>query len=212
MSPSRSVLSGVLLLGLLLAAGAGWWFFTATRFPAFRLILVGSRSSSDALDVSGGNLVVTAPDPGIFFGTVRKPGHREEFTYLVVFRYGPALAEAAGHGIQFQCSSEGGTAEVANAIEIGDARIAVDYHIELDRELTGVDTEALTVNGSPVDMAAGRVFLVDLTAGAPEYRQRRVDLPPIEGRPETTDAVEALVGAVRKSLAEADPEIAAFLK
>ena len=95
-----------LIIGLVLVAGVGWWGFTRLWRPRSSSSLRGSSGSSGQLGVSGGNLVVVGPRPGIFFGTVRKPGSPEQFTYLILFRYGRPAADGSSRGIQFRSASE----------------------------------------------------------------------------------------------------------
>jgi len=88
----------------------------------------------------------------------------------------------------------------------------VGYRVELDQDRGQAVTEALTVDGQERDPSAGRVFLVDLTADTPVYRQRRLDLPAIIAAPAKPEDVEWLVKEVRKVLADKDPEIRDFLR
>ena len=72
--------------------------------------------------------------------------------------------------------------------------------------------ESLTVGGKRVDMTAGRVFLIDLTADAPAYRQKKAELPAIPAKLDTPADVERLADIIRASLESQDPEIKAFLR
>ncbi len=210
MKKRTTILIGLAAVVLLLGGGVGWWVAQSTATP-FKLVLRGSRSTSDKLAISGGNLVVVAPQPGILFGTVTKPAGAEEFTYLVLFRYGLPRSDGSERGLRFQCGSDGQTAETSNTIELNGKRIEASYRIELDEERAAVASEKLTVGGQQRDPAAGLVFLIDLSEEAPIYHQKRVELPEISGALETPQDVERLAETIRASLARQDPEIAEFL-
>lgn len=77
MTHRRKLLLGLLFVSLILVAGAGWWRYTRSQSLSFKMVLRGSSSSSGNLGVSGGNLVIVAPKPSVFFGTVRKPSSPE---------------------------------------------------------------------------------------------------------------------------------------
>jgi hypothetical protein len=208
------LLLALLLLGLVLVAGAGWWWWYAQSLPLpFRIVARGSSSSSGNLGVSGGSLVLVAPKPGIYFGTVRKPGGPEQFTYLILFRHARPGSHGSKWGIESHCTSDTrGTAETKDAIELDGKRIEAAYRLELDETLTAVANESLAIGGKNVDMVSGRVFLIDLGAETPTYQQKKVELPAIPSPLESTDDVERLAETIRTSLESQDPEIKAFLR
>ena len=213
MTHRRKLLLGLLTIGLVLVAGAGWWWYAQSLPLPFKIVARGSRSFSGNLGVSGGSLVVVAPKPGIYFGTVRKPGGPEQFTYLILFRYGRPKSQGSSRGIESRCTSDSrGTAETKDAIELDGKRIEAAYRIELNETLTAVANESLAIGEKSVDMTAGRVFLIDLTAETPTYQQKNVELPAIPSQLESTEDVERLAEAIRKSLESQDPEIKAFLR
>jgi hypothetical protein len=209
MTHRRKLLLGLLFIGLVVVAGAGWWWYA--RSPSLPIVLQGGSCSSDNLGVSGGNIVV-APKPGVLFGTVRKPGSQEAFTYLILFRYGRPKPHGSNQG-QFHCTSDGSKAETKHAIELDGKRIEAAYRIELNQTRTAVANESLTIGGKSVEMTSGHVFLIDLTAEAPAYQQKKVvELPAIPSQLESTQDFEQLAEAIRKSLESQDPEIKAFLR
>ena len=211
MSQLSKILFGLALLALIVAAIAGVQFVRFSS-PAFKMVMQGSSSTSDKLQVSGGNLVVIAPRPGVFFGTVKKPGGEEQFTYVIFFRYGAPLENGAGHGIDFHCTSDGRSAETKDAISLEGKRIEAAYRVELDEAHAAVASERLTIGGNDVDIAAGQVFLIDVTAETPQYRQKKATIPAIVAKRDSTQAVEQTAQTLRKELAAQDPEIKEFLK
>jgi hypothetical protein len=221
MTRRRKFLLGLLVLGLVLVAGAGWWYagfhrwagwswLTGSRLP--KIVQQGPRSLCGQLGVSGGNLVFAAPEPSLVFGTVRKPGGPEQFTYLILFRYGRRPSVGWDRDYRFHSTSDGRKAEAKDSMELNGRRIEVVYRVELDERLAAVANESLTIDGQSKDMSSGRVFLVDLTAGTPAYRQKEADLPAIPSELESTEDLERLAEAIRNSLESQDPEIKAFLR
>ena len=176
----RRILVLCLLLALVaLAASTGtWWYFRA-RSQSFRVVMGGGRSSSGKLSICGGNLYAVAGKPAVLFGTVTKPGRQEEFTYVVVFRYGLAATSlpAAMPSINFLSTSEGRKWESRDAISFGGKRIEADYTMEMNETETAVARETLTVGGEGRTPAAGRLFLVNLSADPPTYTQKDLALP-----------------------------------
>jgi hypothetical protein len=207
---SKILLFGLLFLGLALIARP-WWWNTRTQWPPFKIVLRGSRSYTGNLGISSGNLVVEAPKPGMLFGTVRKPGSQEQFTYLILFRYGRSKSDGSNQGTQFHSNCDGRKAESNDVIELNGKRIEAGYRIELDQKLTAVANESLTIGGKSVDMTSGQVFLIDLTAETPTYQQKKLELPAISKLESAQDA-EELAEVIRKSLESQDPELRAFLR
>jgi hypothetical protein len=208
MTLRRKLVLGLLVFGLVFVAGVGWWWYTRSPFKTVQ----HARSDSGQLAVSGGNLVVAAPKPGLLFGTVRKPGSQEQFTYLILFRYGHPRSGGSKPSGQFHCTSDGRRAEGDATVEQDGKRIEVVYRIELDETLTAVASECLTIDGKSKDMSSGQVFLIDLTAETPAYRQKAVDLPAVPSKLESGEDIERLVEGIQKSLGSQDPEIKAFLR
>jgi hypothetical protein len=208
MTHRRKLLLGFLVFALVLVTGVGWWWYTRSPLK----IVQQARSSSGQLAVSGGNLVVAAPKPGFLFGTVRKPGSQEQFTYLILLRYGHPSSGGSKPSGQCHCTSDGRQAEAEAAVELDGKRIEVVYRIELDETLTAVANESLTIDGKSKDLSTGQVFLIDLTAETPGYRQKEVGLPAVPSKLETTEDLERLAKAIQETLESQDPEIKAFLR
>src|SRR5262245_13328792 len=207
----------VLLVGLLglalivVVAMIGWQWYSQARTPPSRLVLGGTRVANDALDVSSGNLVIVTPRPGIYFGTVRKPGSAEEFSYVILFRYG-TLPAGLTERINSHSQANGNPATTTDAIELGGKRIEAGYCIELNEARNQVATQTLTIGGTNMDLSAGQVFLIDLTQPTPVYRQKKLELPPITSKLMTTAEVERVAEEIRAKLAEQDEELRGFLQ
>lgn len=212
MTYRRSAIIGVLFAVFAVAAVAGWWWYKQFQTPPFRIAMLGSACKSGDLGMSGGNLFVVAPKPGIFFGTVKKPGSQEQFTYVVLFKYSTARSDYQNQSIRSSSGSEGRKTHADTAIELNGKRLEARYEIELTDTLKGVANESLLVGGKTIDLTSGRVFLLDLASATPVYDQKNLELPSIHGDLNDPIDVEMLAMRVFKSLAEKDPEIKAFLR
>ena len=196
----RYILFG--LAGFFLGAVAAVWFWYAgTMSPSFRAVMRGSKKSNDRVSLTGGNLVVLPPDPGIFFGTVRRPDEERQFTYVVYFEY-EVSAELLDDPIKVEShtDSEGSTMATHNSLSIGEKRIEAVYRLEFDDTMTTIERESLTLNGDVVDVSLGRVFLMDLAEDDPDYQQIQSELPVIDQRMETTEDVEQVAKTIKPIL------------
>jgi len=205
------VLVGLALIGAL-GAATWWWYKKHPPAPPSSMALCGTSVSTDILGVSGGHLVVEPPKPGLCFGTVRKPGHEDELTYLIVFRYGPGGWDNVSQRIKSHSQASGNIATTSDAIALGGQRIEAEYQIELNEVRTAVAREVLTIGGQRMDLLAGRVFLIDLTAETPVYRQKKVELPAVTAAPTTKSDLERITEAIRASLGAGDEDLKAFLR
>jgi hypothetical protein len=214
MTNRRKLLRGLLLIGLVLVAG--WVWFTRLHTPALRIVEAGGRLTSDNLDISKRTLVVVPPRPGVLFSTVRKPGRQEQFTYVILFRYGPRIRSFDFNirGPEPDCMLDyfGTWAETTAVFELNEKRIDASYRVELNETRTAVANESLTIRGKRVDMTSGQVFLIDLTTEPPVYRQMKVELPATPSKLETPEDAERAAEAIRQSLESQDLDIKAFLR
>jgi hypothetical protein len=211
---SKPFLTMLAIVSILLVGGV-WLWFVRIQSPAFRFVMVGGRNSvSNGFGISSGNVVAVAGRPAVLFGTVTEPGASERFTYLIFFKFkiSPPYEDNPLSGLDFHCSSNGEKAEAQDGFVINGKRVEVAYRIELDKLRGGPPIETLEVGGMSVDVAAGKVFLVDLTNGPPVYRQRAVSLPPGFPKLEKTADVERFVDELRQSLESKDHEVRDFLR
>jgi hypothetical protein len=224
----RRTLGWLLLVCLIFLAG--WLWYVQLRKPVWKIVEVGARLTGADLDfiqpevrarlvsegfhISSRTLVVVPPKPGVLFSTVRKPGSQEQFTYLILFTYGARLKSygniLAGRDRAPRCTFDGAVAETNDAFEVNGKPIETSYRVELNETRTAVVKERLTIDNKYVNMRSGRVFLVDLRAESPIYRQMKVELPPTPMRLETKEDAERAVEAIRRSLESRDLEIEAF--
>jgi hypothetical protein len=77
---------------------------------------------------------------------------------------------------------------------------------------SAVTRESLTAGGEGKDLAAGRVFLVDLAGQSPAYKQKTLKSSPTVSPLKSPEDVERLAEAILKALESQDEEAKAFLR
>jgi hypothetical protein len=163
-----------------------------------KFTIQGGRSSSDGLSVSSGNLVVRAGKPGVLFGTAKATNSPEQFSYIFVFMHA-GLKPVPGDTYKAVNSSSGKKGSSTCTLVESGQTIQADYEIELD-DTGKVTKEQLKVGGKVVDLAAGRLFLIDLTAPSPTYEQKRSDQLGAIKSLDTTEDVENIAASILDSL------------
>ena len=218
----RFLALGVLFLLTAILVGAGlWWFGPSRSAPdhsgSYRVVMRGGRSGSGDFGISSGNLFLVSGRPVVLFDTVTKPGAQEELTYVLVFRPLPSGLRFGPLGLPFDDVSFGSTGEgrkhrSRDAFTITGKRIEASYEVDLNETYSAVTREALTAGGERKELAAGRVFLVDLDRESPAYKQKSLNQsPPVTPLGGPAD-VERLAEAILKDLENQDEETKAFFK
>jgi hypothetical protein len=207
---------GVFLLLSALLTGAGVWWFVQVRSLPYRLLMHGGRSSNGDFSVTGGNVFVVSGKPAVVFGTVKKPGAQEELTYVLVFRRLPGLS-LGSRGLPVDSSSFGSSGDGRKyrshaTFSINGKQIEASYEAEFNEAQPAAPLESLTVGGERKDLAAGRVFLVDLAGRSPTYKQKTLSSPPMVSPLQSPEDVERLANAILKVLETQDEEAKAFLR
>jgi hypothetical protein len=193
----------VILLGALAVVGAGQ--------PDKASIVTGaSGGGDDNLRVHAGGLVLIEGTPGVGYGTVAKFGGQRELTYVIVFKHDfKAVSQSQCGG---ESSSDGSKGKAKQVIDLDDRKFTIVYQIEIDTKNKTVQSESLTINDKNVDVAKGRVFLVDLTVQPPKWEQKKLDLPAeLDDDASTTGAKKIAAKALDK-LGKQDKKVRAFIK
>jgi hypothetical protein len=213
----RFLVIGTLLAITVLIGGVGgvWWYYR-TRLMPFRFVMRGGKSTSGNFSVNGGNIYLVNGRPGVIFSTVTKPDSQEATPFVLVFRHdlsGPDLLRempfpnfsAPGRGVF------GGEWKqtIRNALTIRGKRIEAVYELELNG--AKVVRESITVGGESRELAAGRVFLVNLDGELPVYSQKNIDTSALLGAMQSPEDVERFAEAVVRLLKEQDSESRALL-
>jgi hypothetical protein len=109
-----------------------------------------------------------------------------------------------------EVSAENAGGQSKQTIVIDGNGIQIDYAVKMgaDKKLS---SQSLTINKKAVDLAKGRVFLVDLTTSPPRWEQRKLDLPAEVAAATSKKDAEALVKKVLASLVKQDKKVQAFL-
>ena len=176
---------------------------------------IGTRLMSEPLDISRRTVVVSPPKAGVLFATVRKPRRAEEYAYIVLLRYGGKITSygsgSRSPGADCLLDHFGSWGETRAGFELNGTPIDLEYRVELNDDHTDVSNEVLTVGKDRVDLASGRLFLVDVSVQPLVYRQMKVRLSaPLEAR--TAAEAERSADALRQALASQHPDIKAFLR
>jgi hypothetical protein len=163
-----------------------------------RITIQGGRSSNDYLSISSGNLVIKAGQPGVLFGTANATNRPVQFGYVVVFKHA-GLKPFLGDTYKARNSTDGKKGVSTCTLGENGTTIQVDYEIELD-DKGEVAEEALNVGGKVVDLAAGRLFLIDLTSPPPTYEQKKSDQLGVIKSLATTEDVDQVAASILDTL------------
>lgn len=163
--------------------------------------VMGGRGQVGDLLVSGGNVMVHEDQPGVFFGTVKTPGSTEHLSYLIVFKHGKPQTKGTSLSQSGDCSCTGNKGSADYTVIVNGKTLQAKHEIQLD-DMGKVASEVLEVGGKVVDVKAGRLFLIDLTAASPTYEQRDIELStsiPVIESPKDVGAVATQTLEVLKS-------------
>jgi hypothetical protein len=201
---------------LIAGVGGGWWYYQ-TRLMPFRLLLWGGKTTAGNFSVNTGNIYLVNDRPGVIFATITKPDSHEEVTFMLVFRHdlsGPDLKKETpfpNFSSQSKGTAGGGQkVTIQDALTIRGKQMKAVYELELDG--AKVVHESLTLGGESRDLAAGRVFLVNLDGESPVYIQKNIDTSAALRPMESSEDLERCVEAIIRILKEKDAESKALLR
>ncbi len=168
-----------------------------------------SGSRNDALELYAGGVVARQGAAGSAFGTVRAGKGKRQFSYFVVFKH--RLSAERDIKSEEEVMLDDAEGESKQTVRCDGKTLQMDCKIKLDPGTKKVSRETLTINGKSVDVAKGRVFLVDLTATPPTWEQRGLTLPVEVVEATSKKAAEGLVKKVLASLAKQDRTTRVFI-
>ena len=217
------VVLGALFLLIALLAGAGVWWFVQDRLTPYRLVMQGGRTGAGDFSITSGNVYAVSGRPAVVFATIKKRGVQEELTYVLVFRRLPSGLSLGSTGLPIDNSSfgssggTGGPGEGSKyrshaAFSINGKQIEASYEVELNETDSAATRERITAGGEGKDLAAGRVFLVDLAGQSPTYKQKTLNSSPTVSPLQSPEDVERVAEAIVKALESQDEEAKAFLQ
>jgi hypothetical protein len=166
---------------------------------AFLLVLFADKaeliqgtagSRSDDLSLQAGGLVLHEGKPGAAFGTVQGGTGKRQLAYFLVIKHrwpGEGKTES-----NEDVSVEALTGTAKHNLSIDGKALPLVYTVALDGKTKKPKAETLMIGGKMVDLAKGRVLLVDMTADPPKWEQRKLDLPAEVGDLSTNKAASAL--------------------
>jgi hypothetical protein len=180
----------------------------SAREPA-SLVQGTSGAKAGMVEVHAGGLVLRQGSAGSAFGTVRKGKGKLGLSYFVLLRSNYNADSSVDSSEEVQ--AETNKASSKQVVGVDGSKLTIAYAVEIDRRTKAVLRETLTVNGTSVDLARGRVLLVDLRGGTPKWQQKNLTLP--AEVPDTGDkkATLALAQKVSASLVRQDKSVRAFV-
>lgn len=169
-----------------------------------------SGARSDSLEVCGGGLVAREGEAGSTFGLLQAGKARRQLSYFVIFKH--RLSAAAPLESMEEASAEGDAGSSKQLLSCDGKSLQIDYQVQLEPATKKVGRESLALNKKSVDLARGRVLLVDLTASPPRWEQRKVELPADPGEATSGKSAEELVRKVLAGAAKKDRKVKEFLE
>jgi hypothetical protein len=166
-------------------------------------------SKSKHLEVHAGGLVLASDEPGAAFGTVKVGKGKRVLSYFVILRHNLEGSGESDFSEDTQTGDDKGQSK--QSIKVDGKKVELAYTVELDPRTRTARKETLSVNGKAVNVAKGRVFLVDLTTSPPKWEQKDLKLPDEVDLLGEKKAATELAKTVIQSLAKQDKKVAAFL-
>lgn len=174
------------------------------------MIIGGGSSKADSLWVSGPSLYLRRATPGVAVGMVQLPGRNKGSAYLLVIKGDERRKALARYDSKSEASGPVGRSR--GFVEIAGQRVAFEYKAEVDPTGKQPPREVLSINGKALDLASGRVVLVDLSTSKVSWMQARIALPKAPVWPTETVQVESQAKQLLKVLRRAAKKVRDFLK
>jgi hypothetical protein len=150
-------------------------------------------------------------EPGVFFGTMKKPDSEREFIYLILAKH-QATKSGGSSGGGFKTGDNTVHSKGTVDIKLGDKKLAIGHELEFDTTANVVKMETLTINGKPVDFKEGRLILMDCTGSEITWKQVKVKLPGKLPDPDKREGVRETAKRVKAELSAESKEVREFLK
>ena len=147
--------------------------------PSNEFSRAGSTAEIRGFWFQAGGLCVTKDWPGALFGMAKAPGHDRELSYLVIFQHhATARSKVTSEGkIRHKVEAGRHQITVSDGIHVDGTGIDIVLEMALDLTKKTLSSEEMTFAGQKVDLAKGRLFLVDLTGESVSWKQLPVVLP-----------------------------------
>jgi hypothetical protein len=142
------------------------------------------------------------PSPRLFYAISRPAGEKARFTYicLVKHRFHSDFEVAANFESRLSVLGGDGKLELTGGADKSSFKLV--YSIEVKRMKGARAEESLTIGKMPVKLAAGRVFLVDISGETPVVDQVDFPIPDLPADPDDYDEkVRKALGDLKESIA-----------
>jgi hypothetical protein len=173
------------------------------------LLRAATGADNKGLEVLAGGLALREGEVGGAFGTVRVGRGKRRFSYFAVIKHG--LSAETGTSTSEHAKVGIGAGESTQVVGIDDQKLTITYRVKLDAG-KAVSKETVTVNGKELNLAKGRVLVVDLTAEPPQVGQLKVALPAEVPDVSQAKAAAALVRRTLADLAKRNKPIRDFIQ
>jgi hypothetical protein len=167
----------------------------------------GSRATN--FEIHTGGLVVREGEAGAAFGTIQIGKAREQLSYFVLLKHSLSASNALEWSEETTAEDTIGSSKQTLALE--GKSLQMDYEVRLAAKSARISRESMTINQKSVDLARGRLILVDMTANPPRWEQRKVDLPTEVTATTSKKAAEDLVRKVLASTTKQDRKVKEFV-
>ena len=165
-----------------------------------------SAARSDAIELHTGGLVVRTGEAGVAFGSLRLGRGKRSPAYVLILDH--RLGGEGKSAFDDSVSADDDSAQAKQTITIDGHTLKLAYRVSLDARKPA--KESLTLNGKAVDLAHGRVFLVDLRSSPPRWEQLEVELPLEVDAATSKKAASAVVAKLLAHLRGKDRRVKEF--
>ena len=148
----------------------------------------GGRGSSgtNSQAVSNGHVYFVAGEPGCVFGGGQDRKGKWQLNYLVLIKHSGNAASTFHRGSPsplVSSDSSDGKIRLVNydeEVRFDEIKVTFSYRAQFDAIKDTLISDEMTFQGKRIDLAEGRVFVVDMTAEPVKFEQVDVKLPSSE--------------------------------
>jgi hypothetical protein len=139
------------------------------------LVQGAAGSKSDLLGLHAGGLVLREGEPGAVFAAVHPLKGARQLAYFVAIKHRWPGEGKTESNEEVTVEEQEGSAR--HHLTLEGRAFPLVYTASVDREGRNLRKETLTAGGKAIDLAKGRVLIVDLTVDPPAVLQRKIELP-----------------------------------
>ena len=145
-----------------------------------------THSLTNSLTVSHGHAYVVAGQPGFLYGGVQDDAGKWKLNYLILVKHHATAKSSVDHRDPeptVSSDSSDGVERRLNfkqRLRIDDVTLDYSYRSRIDLATNVLSNEQFTVQGKPMQVKRGRIFMIDMTVAPIHCQQVNVDLPTSE--------------------------------